>query len=340
MSIFQDMKEEVNKLKSEIQELLEIDRDELYGKDRLHELSFLEHGKESFEEVFELIKALSKCYFKRTSLDQILAIRDYLDKYKKIFERAKSLDLTKGGDIKGKRDQIVKDIEDHYTAFLNCVSPFINSSNQTGADLKQIESEARQILDSTKKYFETQKKQIEDILKTAESILESIRISAAEAGVSQTATHYKNAKENHKKNADKWFKWGKGLLFLLIGFISLVTLSFVCFKYKELPVFGYSELAVLVTISLWIYAINFCNKNFHAEKHNETINANKANTLATFLSFVDSTENKNVKDQVLIYASASAFSNPTTGFNKDQGVPLPPGIELTKQIITQSSKNS
>ena len=72
----------------------------------------------------------------------------------------------------------------------------------------------------------------------------------------------------------------------------------------------------------------------------ETINANKAKTLATFRSFVDATENEKIKDQILIYTSASAFSNPPTGFNKHQGIPLPPGVELTKKAIGESSEIS
>lgn len=112
------------------------------------------------------------------------------------------------------------------------------------------------------------------------------------------------------------------------------------FKGKEALELGYLEITVLIITSLWIYAINFCNKNFHAEKHNETVNANKAKTLTTFRSFVDATEKDNIKDQVLLYASASAFSNPSTGFNKDQGVPLPPGVEFTKQIASHSPDNT
>ena len=96
---------------------------------------------------------------------------------------------------------------------------------------------------------------------------------------------------------------------------------------------------ILKSFYIWIYAINFCNKNFHSEKHNETINANKARTLATFRSFVDSTKDESVKDQVLIYASASAFSNPVTGFNKGQVVPLPPGMEVARQVVSRSPEN-
>ena len=111
------------------------------------------------------------------------------------------------------------------------------------------------------------------------------------------------------------------------------------YQKNETPILGYLEITALIIISLLIYAVNFCNKNFHAEKHNETINANKARTLATFSSFVEATKDENIKNQVLLHASTSAFSNPPTGFGKTQGTPLPPVVELTKKIISGSSEN-
>ena len=166
-----------------------------------------------------------------------------------------------------------------------------------------------------------------------------MRTASAETGVSQNAIHYSNAQKSHSEKAQKWYKWGKNLLIGLIVSLIIIGGLLVYVKGKEALVLGYLEIAILIIISLWIYAINFCNKNFYAEKHNETVNANKAKTLTTFRSFVDATEKDNVKDQVLIYASASAFSNPSTGFNKAQGVPLPPGMELTKQLASRSSDN-
>jgi len=166
-----------------------------------------------------------------------------------------------------------------------------------------------------------------------------MRKASAEAGVSQKAIHYSEAQKNHSEKAKKWHKWFKRLLIGLIAFVAIAGIAFVLCKQDETPVLGYLEITTLIIISLWIYAVNFCNKNFHAEKHNETINTNKAKTLAAFSSFVEATKDENIKNQVLLHASTSAFSNPPTGFGKNQGVPLPPGMELTK-IISSSSEGT
>ena len=66
------MKHEAQSLHLEINEFLKIDREELYGEKRLHELSFNHHGKEQFEAIFGLIEDLSKCHFDRVPQDKIL----------------------------------------------------------------------------------------------------------------------------------------------------------------------------------------------------------------------------------------------------------------------------
>ncbi|MDE0092249.1 MAG: hypothetical protein OXN83_03060 [Oligoflexia bacterium] len=335
MSVFESMKTEAKALRVEIESFLTINREELYGEKRLHDVSFNRKGKKQFEMVFGLIEDLSKCHFDRIPSNKTADIRNRLQTYKQIFDRAQSLNLEDSSP-KNTRDTIVQEVESHYAGLFNAVSSVVNFANQAGTDFKQIESEARRSLELTKNHSEEQKKQIENKTKEANSILESMRIASAEAGVSQNAIHYSEAKQNHAGKANKWYKWGQALLIGLTAGVIIVGIAFFGKKGTE-PVLGYLEIATLIVISLWIYAINFCNKNFHAEKHNETVNANKAKTLTTFRSFVDATDNENIKDQVLIYASASAFSNPSTGFNRDQGVPLPPGIELTKQIISRSS---
>ena len=338
MSTFESMKTEAKALRAAIEKFLKIDREELYGERRLHDVSFNRKGKKQFEMVFGLIEDLSKCQFDRIPSDKTADIRSRLQTYKEIFDRAQSLNLEDSSP-KNTRDGIVQEVENHYTDFFNVVSSVINFANQAGTDFKQIERESRETLESIKNYSEKQKKQIEDKLKEANSVLDSMRIASAEAGVSQNAIHYSEAQKNHFEKADKWYKWGKSLLVTLIIFVTIVGASFVFFKEGKKPVLGYLEIATLIIISLWIYVINFFNKNFYAEKHNEIINANKARTLTTFRSFVDAAENEDIKNQIVAYTCASAFSNLSTGFNKSQDIPLPPGIELGKKIINRSENS-
>ena len=196
MSIFESMRQEAQALRSEINEFLKIDREELYGEKRLHQLSFNYHGKEQFEAIFGLIEDLSKCHFDRVPQNKISLIRSRLQIYKEIFERAKNLNLQDDSSPKNTRASIVQELENNYNQFFSEASSVISFSNQAGTDFKQVEREARQTLEQVKAHSEEQKKQMENQKKGAESILESMRKASAEAGVSQEAIHYSEAQKN------------------------------------------------------------------------------------------------------------------------------------------------
>ena len=342
MSSFETMKKEAQKLHLQIDEFLKIDREELYGEKRLHELSFHHHGEEQFEATFNLIEKLSKCHFERVPLQKINSIKRKLEEYKSIFERAKNLNLKSDNSPKNTRNSIVQNLENYYDSFFNDVSSVISLTYQKEKiDFKQIEDESKQALEQVKAHSEEHKKQMENQKKSSEAILESMRKASAEAGVSQEAIHYSEAQKNHSKMAEQWYSTLRWLLISLIIFV-IITGCFLILKHKSnaIPTLGYLEITILIVISLWIYAINFCNKNYYAEKHNEIINANKARTLTSFSSFVEASKDENIKNQVLLHASASAFSNPPTGFGKNQSVPLPPILELTKKVISGSSNGN
>lgn len=334
----QFIKENVQNLKKSINAVLEMDKSELYGENRLHQLSFRQHGQDQFQMVFSLIRDLEKCHFERVPDHYILNIQHSLNTYKNIFEKAKKLNITDGGDIKIARDQIVTEAEQSYQTLFDAVSPVIGFVNQAGTDFKKIEEDARRNLDKMSIYFDETKKQINNKKEEVDSVLRSIRKASAEAGVSQEAVHFSEAQKTHAKNADKWYKWGKGLLIGLTITLSVVGLAF--WKLNENPTtisLGYLEFTILAIISLWVYSINFCNKNFHAEKHNEISNSSKAKTLATFRSFVDATKEEHIKDQVLVQASTSVFTSSPTGFGKHQIGPLPLPVEVGKQIVSRSN---
>ena len=314
MSTFQDMKKTAKRLREEINEILKIDREELYGEKRLHELSFNHHGKEQFEMVFKLIEDLSKCHLEWIPEKFIEPIIGQLETYKEIFiNEAKVLNLKEDENPMESRNLIVSKIEKQYLDFFEAASKVISFANQDGTDFEQIENNKQESF----------------------KILEAMRSASAETGVSQNAIHYSKAQKDHAHQAQKWYKWGKSLLFALIIATAVAGIVFFFISKKldlDRLVLVYLEIATIVVFSLWVYAVNFCNKNFHAEKHNEMINANKARTLATFRSFVDATEDESIKNQILLQAGLSAFSNPSTGFGKNQGPPLPPGWELIKQF--------
>ena len=74
MSVFKNMKDEANNLKAEIREILKIDRDELYGENRLYKLSQ--------PIIFSLVKtSLRKNWFSFLGIRRIKDIFHEIERY-------------------------------------------------------------------------------------------------------------------------------------------------------------------------------------------------------------------------------------------------------------------
>lgn len=314
----------INKINEQISYFLNLNREELYGDKRLHEISFTNSGKEDFELVFNLIENFSNCDLKRIPYNHLDQVSALLTDHKEIFERAKSLDIKSTSPTE-ERDAIVNDLINQYEGFYNAINPIINTQNKSEADVKKYKKETQEKEKIAKK-----------LAKEMESIVTTARSKSGELGVSKEASHYRETYKEHKRAALLWGRWN-------IGLTIVTTLLVIAFGYFRINseqdlTFGYLEVTTLIVLSLFVYIISFCSKNFYAQKHCEIINKNKEMALSTFLSFVKSTESEHIKNQVLLHASTCAFSNVSTGYDKNSAGPLPASFEIVKQIANNTSK--
>lgn len=337
-STFEQMQQEAHTIATALDELLNMDGNDLYGSSRLHDLSFEQHGKPQFQKIFSLLADLRKCNLERVPMNLQAPIKAQLQKYKEILTKAKSLDLN-DNTPKQTRDAIVTEAESGYQALFQAVAPVLSFADKYGTDFKALEQDAKKFLTDAQTTASAYRKDIETHKKDAAQILQDMRITAAESGVSQNAIHYSQAEKTHGEKSQGWYTLGKNLLFGLVAFIAISSGLFAWFKGGDSPKFSYLEVAFLMIVSLWTYAIIFCRSNYQAEKHNESVNANKARSLTTFRAFVDGTESADVKDVMLQFAGASAFSNPISGYLKDEAeIPLPPIIQTGRAIASDISR--
>lgn len=338
MATFELMQKEAKAIEAALDEILKMKGNELYGSHRLHDLSFDQHGKAQFLKIFSLLEDLRKCNLERVPVNFLQPIKDQLQRYKDIFAKAKNLDLN-DNTPKQTRDAIVNEAENNYQTLFQAIVPVISFADKYGTDFKNLEHEAKNFLVGAQATASAYQKEIEINKKEAERILNDMRITAAESGVSQNALHYSEAEKNHETKASNWYLLGKRLLLGLVAFIAISSSLFAWLKGGDTPRLSYLEVAFLLLVSLWTYAILFCRSNFQAEKHNETVNSNKARSLTTFRAFVDGTESTEVKNVILQFAGASAFSNPISGYLKDESeIPLPPIIQTTRALANDISK--
>ena len=325
MSQFKQMKNWADGLRSRIEKILRVDRNDLYGKDRLGDISFEEHGKDRFEMVFQLLEKLQQCDLDRVPSYYTERIAEHIDRYETLLENARALDIKISDAAPvGKRDNIVSQVEGLYQPLCELAYPII-ALGSTDDEIK-----SKQLLELLQNICLEAEKKMEKVTKESDEILAIARGTAADAGVSSNARRYEAARERHANLAWVCFCSVIGLLVLLIGSMA-ITYSNIYHKTTGEVTLGYQEVAIIFVAILLIYAVFFCSRLFNAEKHNEIVNDNKANALGTFLAFVKATEDGEIKDQILLHAATAIFANTPTAFSKEQGMPLPPSVEFIKR---------
>ena len=324
MSQFEQMKNAAEELRSRIEKILSVDRKKLYGTDCWGDISFEEHAKDHFEMVFQLLEKLQRCDLDKIPSYYTEQMRE-LDTFDKLLKEAMSFDIkTSNVAPVVTINEIVSTIEGFYQNFCQHAYPII-ALGRTDDEIK-----SKQLLESLQNSHREAEKQLEKVKKESDEILEIARGTAAETGVSSNAKRYDTAKRKHADIAWVCFCSIIGLIVLLIGSMAIIYSNIYYVKTGEVTL-GYQEVAILFVAALLLYAVFFCSRLFNAEKHNEIVNDNKANALGTFLVFVKATEDREIKDQILLHAATAIFANTPTAFSKEQGMPLLPSVEFIKR---------
>ncbi len=325
---------EIKELCELLDEILNVDRPEIYKNEIFKEHSFENYGKEQFERSFKLIRKVSELDFNLIGDGNTTNIKSAAQEYKNLFEEAKSLDATDAGsDPAQRRRQLVEGAEQIYQKLCSYAQQFIDYRRETNTGFQKYEDDAQQGAATLQNKIDELTRQLEEKSKKSDAILSAMETASGKAGVSANSEHYEKARNEHAAKARLWFKRGSWLLVGLVVFVATAACLYLYFK-KDTPfTLGYFEVTAALLIAALIYAINFCSKNYHAEKHNEIVNAYKDRSLTTFSSFVEAASDEAVRDQVLLHACASIFANPMTGFSKDQGLPPLPIVEAAKQVV-------
>lgn len=317
------MNDEAKKVLDEIDDILKIDRKELYGAERLGEFSFEGHGKEQFESVFKLLKEILRRDLNAVPEHNITNAQRYIHEFKESCKKAQELN-KEAHDPRTKRNGIVQSVGRSYQELFEHFSKFMDLTIQASGIFRKMENEAGRALSSIKEKDEE-----------ATNLLDLLKSRVASVAIAKNAAHYRGINEKHAKAAKLWLIAGGSLSALLL----IVVVGLYCKVYHGREgefIFGYQEAAILFGVILLLYAIIFCNRNFTAAKHNEVINDNKATALATFPIFDGGARDESTKDQILLHAATFIFSNTATGFSKDQGgMSFSPTLEVAKRVTRQ-----
>ncbi len=163
-----------------------------------------------------------------------------------------------------------------------------------------------------------------------------------EVGVSFHASHFKTEADSNRTASWVWLI----ALTLVGGFTAWYSLGELTAAVEDLPkdasVGHVVQFTVvrLIVVSLLMFAIGFCSRNYSASRHNFVVNKHRANALQSFLTFEGAAEKPETKDAVLLEATRSIFSPQSSGYAKGMSEPQAGGpvIEILQRAARSVPK--
>lgn len=177
-------------------------------------------------------------------------------------------------------------------------------------------------------------------------ILNELQEKASKTTVSKYAKVFESEAAEHKKNSKKWLMWG------IISSIALALFIICSYAFNWFSVISEDENArnrifysipALVTkviiISLGLYLISFCFKQYSVNKHLETTNKHRQNALNSYLLFTESIigDDHNSRNNLMVQVAKAIYEHTSTGYlsSKQQETNNSGIIEFTKFISDQ-----
>lgn len=204
-------------------------------------------------------------------------------------------------------------------------------------DTKLLETTARTTIQSIKDQAEKLTTQLQTAKSDADSALAEIRSVAAEQGVSQQASYFKQEADDQETLAATWLKYTYWSA-IAVGVFAIFSLFL--HKFSWIRPDSPSEMVQLISSKLLIFAVLgflllMAARNYSTHKHNAVINRHRQNALLTYRALVEASANSGTEDIVLAHAASCIFSPQETGFSRGSSDALS-GSKSVLELMTKS----
>ena len=219
-------------------------------------------------------------------------------------------------------DGIVGQYKDLYKSLIEPLKLDSVYRRSSGKSVKKIQDKA-----------ETDLSEIRKVKKEVDTLLESAKKATAQTGITAYSEVFEVQSKEHKKASWVWLATSGLLVIILIfylGWLTFETIDLIIEGTDPLHTFTLF-LARIFPATVVYYLLYQVIKNFNVNMHLYTLNKHRANVLKTFESFVNSTDEPNIRDTVLVKAAEAIFDARATGYlsGKDS---RKGGLELIQSI--------
>lgn len=334
----QQERDKLNAVLSELHQLRveNLVREETLGRD----LSFAT-GVPYFERLLKLYRDVHDSSLDGLSHTALSQLRTHADQALTLFKQVVDFEVKKHPNPVQVRDSLITQVRDSYDGHFQVIEPHIAYAIRKGTDFEALERDARDTVAEIKRAAGELKSQSDETLREMQSVLKSVREAAAQVGVAQHATHFKDQADEHRKDARRWLWTSTGLA--VLGILSLFALFVWPFHpettFTNAAQAVYAVASRVLVFSVVYFAILWAAKNFMAQRHNYIVNKHRQNALSTFETFVKAAgDDQDVKNAVLLHAAQSIYGSQASGYIAKESVPTPPSniVEIVKAATSPS----
>ena len=307
--------ETLNDFKNNLSKIEKFNAKDLIRRDELGaELNFA-NAEEEFETAINLFKGLLDIDIMRVPESKIQALNNYMQTFIDYINEIKNFSATQGPN---EHQRLINNITAQYDAWFRTISPIVAYCTKAGTDHYALQRHAQECYVALRELQNEATTNMKEKDTEAQNLLTSMKSAANKVGVAQHSTNFENAAEDFSSQKRFWMRWifGTGITIIAYSFA-----FFLCYPVTlEEPYFyHFLQLALprftgLIVLFSWLI---ICSKNYRAQAHNYIINKNKQNALSTFETFVNATNNEEIRNAVLLQTTKAIFSNSPSGYLKE-----------------------
>ncbi len=298
-------------------------------------------GSESFKELSPLIIDLNDKIERANEIKKVLSdllLSQFCKNYQNIIKVLIQIRGLDNGNFIAQKANLQSQLIAHKEELLNIWPQIVALLNDT-KEQTDVQSLLKEIKNLTNK-TSSDAKEIEELKLKLTTELEDFETKYKHQFQRVELVNQREVFEiqanDYKKLAFKWFV---GIIISSVVLIIIMSLIFKSFCF-DLSCFvkiddlnynsiykGANELILsyeifksftyrLLIISLGLYMISFCVRNYNANRHNYTVNMQKANSLNAALILLERAKTPEGNDSLMTQAASSIFSHQPTGYNK------------------------
>lgn len=295
-------------------ELIAVDYDNLLKDKRLTDL------ENDFERVRKLLNALSLVDLSTMDFEYLHATAYMLRQFRTELNALKNVIADEK-----KTDEVSPRVKSTSESASQVFSPVLRILTANLVLCENNKFSMIDVLEEIAKMRDKSLKECESILQEMEAAKKKVESMYAKAVVAKHAGNFNTEGQLQKWQAIGWLIVSAALVAGLVWYSDYHIAPSIAAAIEKINSAGgktaLAQIAISKTVifSVFAYLIIVSIRNFSAHKHNWTVNNHRRNALSTFETFLECSQDKQVREALLLQVAEAVFKPQPTGHVKDDG---------------------